>query len=276
MLTDQVKRGRATMKERRFRNRVEAGQRLASRLTVYANRPDVLVMALPRGGVPVAYEVAKALHAPLDVIIVRKLGVPGQEELAMGAIASGGVCILNDDVVRMLAVPEKMINTVVAYERHELERREHLYRGNRPAYEVHGRTIIIVDDGMATGATMRAAIAAMKQQQPIRIIIAVPVAASATCDELAAQGDEVVCVFRQENFHAVGFWYTHFSQTTDEEVIDLLEQAARERRTRGTESLEQRTRAMPPIQHRSRCTGSSSHTDRGAKEDPQHSPHVIC
>lgn len=237
------------MRERRFSDRVEAGKILASRLTAYANRPDVLVMALPRGGVPVAYEVSRALNAPLDVIIVRKLGVPGQEELAMGAIASGGVRVLNDDVMQTLALPEMVIEAAVAHERRELERREHLYRGNRPINEVHGRTIIIVDDGMATGATMHAAVAAMKQQQPTRIIIAVPVASSAACEKLAAEGEEVVCVYRPENFHAVGFWYTHFSQTTDEEVTNLLEQATHElmatpryqRRTRSAENFKQRT-----------------------------------
>jgi putative phosphoribosyl transferase len=229
MLIDHVKRGRASMREQRFRDRTEAGQLLASRLTAYANRPDVLVLALPRGGVPVAYEVARALHAPLEVVIVRKLGVPGEEELAMGAIASGGVRVLNDDVVRMLALPGMVIDSVVAHERRELERREHLYRRDRPASEVHGRTIILVDDGIATGATMRSAVAAVKQQHPARIIIAIPVAASATCEELAAEGDEVVCVNRPEEFYAVGFWYERFSQTTDEEVADLLEQATHER-----------------------------------------------
>lgn len=213
------------MKGQQFRDRTEAGRLLASRLTAYANCPGVLVLALPRGGVPVGYEVARVLHAPLDVIIVRKLGVPGQEELALGAIASGGARVLNDDVVRMLALPEKVIDSVAAHERRELERREQLYRGDRPAHEVGGRTIILVDDGMATGATMRAAVAAVKQQQPAHIIIAVPVAASATCQELAAEVDNVVCVIRPEDFHAVSFWYERFSQTTDEEVADLLEQA---------------------------------------------------
>lgn len=168
------------MKEQRFRDRTAAGQLLATRLAAYANRPDILVLALPRGAVSVAYEVSRALYAPLDVIVVRKLDVPGREELAMGAIASSGVRVLNDDVVRMLALPEKMIDSVVA---HELERRERLYRGDRPAHEVHRRTVILVEDGMATGATMRAAVAAVKQQQPACIISAVPVAASATCEE---------------------------------------------------------------------------------------------
>lgn len=264
------------MREQRFRDRTEAGRLLASRLTAYASRPDVLVLALPRGGVPVGYEVARALHAPLDVIIVRKLGVPGQEELALGAIASGGVRVLNDDLVRMLALPEKVIDSVVAHERRELERREQLYRGDRPTHEVCGRTIILVDDGMATGATMRAAVAAVKQQQSARIVIAVPVAASATCEELAAEVDDVVCVIRPEAFFAVGFWYERFSQTTDEEVADLLEQATHERmampqqqrRASGAESRKQRTWATPSARHRSRGTASSSHISRNNRQPP--------
>jgi len=214
-----------TMEKERFRDRTEAGQLLASKLTAYINHPDVLVLALPRGGVPVAFEVATALHAPLDVLVVRKLGVPGYEELAMGAIASGGVRVLNDDVVQMLGISEAMINKVAAQEQHEVERRECLYRGDRPASEVHDRTIILVDDGIATGATMRAAVAAVRQRQPARIIIAVPVAASATCEEFGARVDELVSVIRPEKFYAVGSWYEHFTQTTDEEVRNLLEQA---------------------------------------------------
>ena len=217
------------MKGQRFRDRTEAGQLLATRLTVYANRPDVLVLALPRGGVPVAYEVSRALHAPLDVITVRKLGVPGQEELAMGAIASGGVRVLNDEVVRVQRIPEEVIHKVATREQHEVERRERLYRGDRPAYEMHGRTVILVDDGIATGATMRAAVVAVRQQQPTRLIIAVPVAASATCEELAAEVDDVVCIFKPEDFFAVGVWYECFAQTTDQEVVNLLARAAHER-----------------------------------------------
>jgi len=216
------------VKGQRFRDRTHAGQLLATQLTAYANRPDVLVLALPRGGVPVAFEVARALHAPLDVLIVRKLGVPGEEELAMGAIASGGVRVLNDDVVQVLALPQEVINTVAARAQHELELRERLYRGERPAYDVRGRSVILVDDGMATGATMRAAVAAVRQHQPARIIIAVPAAASSTCEECAAEADEVVCVIRPEVFFAVGFWYERFSQTTDEEVRSLLQHAAHE------------------------------------------------
>jgi putative phosphoribosyl transferase len=249
------------MKGQRFLDRTEAGQLLATQLAAYANRPDVLVLALPRGGVPVAFEVARALHAPLDVIIVRKLGVPGEEELAMGAIASGGVRVLNDDVVQMLALSEEVINKVAAHEQHEMERRERLYRGDRPAYDVHGRTVILVDDGIATGATMRAAVAAVRHQQPARIIIAVPVAASATCEEFVAEVDELVCVSRPEVFFAVGFWYEHFSQTSDEEVRRLLEQARHEqqpvmlqkqrlRKMPGVADHERRARDLPPIRHK--------------------------
>ncbi len=207
-----------------FRDRTEAGQQLATQLTAYANRRDVLVLALPRGGVAVAFEVARALHVPLDVLIVRKLGVPGQEELAMGAISTRNVRVLNKDVVHFLRIPDKVIDQVVAHEQRELERRERLYRGDYPTYEVAGHTIILVDDGIATGATIRAAIAALKQQQPARLIVAVPVAAPSTCHELAAEVDEVVCLVRPEHFYAVGTWYENFAPTTDEEVHDLLTQ----------------------------------------------------
>lgn len=214
------------MEEQRFRDRIEAGQLLASRLAAYAHRADVLVLALPRGGVPVAFEVARALPAPLDVLIVRKLGVPGHSELALGAIASGGTRVLNEEVVRSLGIPESIISQVTACEQHEMERREYLYRGERPAYVVRGRTTILIDDGMATGATMRAAVIAVRQQQPARVVIAIPVAAPATCGELAALVDELVCISQPEAFLAVGLWYDHFAQTTDEEVHDLLVQAA--------------------------------------------------
>lgn len=239
-----------------FHDRTEAGKLLAERLTAYANRHDVLVLALPRGGVPVAFEVARALHVPLDVIVVRKLGVPGQEELAMGAIATGGVRILNNDVVQFLVIPEEVINKIAAREQQELERRELLYRGDRPAHEVHGRTVILVDDGIATGATMHAAVAALKQRQPARIIIAVPTAAPSTCDEFAAEVDELICVIRPEPFIAVGYWYRQFSQTSDEEVRSLLELANHElpaiqqkpKRTPGTgTSQKKRARATTPV-----------------------------
>jgi putative phosphoribosyl transferase len=211
-----------------FRDRTEAGKLLAKQLTGYTNQHDVLVLALPRGGVPVAFEVARVLYAQLDVIVVRKLGVPGQEELAMGAIATGGVRILNNDVVQFLGIPYELIDKMAANEQLELERRERLFRGDRAAYDVRGRTVILVDDGIATGATMHAAVAALKQQQPARIIIAVPTAAPSTCDEFADEVDELVCVIRPEPFIAVGYWYKQFSQTSDEEVRSLLEQANHE------------------------------------------------
>lgn len=213
------------MMEKRFRDRTEAGRLLAGQLAIYANRPDVLVLALPRGGVPVAFELARILHAPLDVIIVRKLGVPGREELAMGAIATGGVRVLNNDVVQLMEIPDEVINTVAAYEQQELERREHFYRNGRPPYDIRGRTIILVDDGIATGATMHAAVAVLRKLQPARIIIAVPTAASSTCEKFATEVDEMVCINRPEAFYAVGLWYENFSPTTDKEVRDLLEQA---------------------------------------------------
>ena len=205
-----------------YRDRLEAGKRLAERLTDYANRVDVVVLALPRGGVPVAYQVARALHAPLDIFLVRKLGVPGHEELAMGAIATNGVRVLNEDVVRYLQVPGEVIDAVAAAELRELERRERLYRGTRPAPHVRGKTVILVDDGLATGSTMRAAAAALRQQQPARIVVAVPVSAPETCDEYRMGVDEIICAVTPEPFQAVGLWYKDFSQTTDEEVRDLL------------------------------------------------------
>jgi predicted phosphoribosyltransferase len=210
------------MMRRPFRNRREAGQLLAAKLAAYANRPDVLVLALPRGGVPVAYEVVRALGAPLDVFLVRKLGVPGYEELAMGAIATGGVYVLNDQVVGSLRIPDYVIGAVAAREQQELTRREHLYRGDRPPPDVRGRTVILIDDGLATGATMHAAIKALRQQQPARIVVAVPIASAEACDELRAEVDDVICAVTPEPFNAVGFWYEDFSQTTDEEVRDLL------------------------------------------------------
>jgi predicted phosphoribosyltransferase len=209
-----------------FRDRTEAGQFLASRLAPYANRPEVLVLALPRGGVPVAFEIAQALHAPLDVFLVRKLGVPGQEELAMGAIATGDVRLLNDEVVRVLGIPDQVIDAVAVEEQQELERRERFYRDDRPQPLVYGHTVILVDDGLATGSSMRAAIAALRRLHPARIVVAVPVGASETCQELQAEVDEVVCGHTPEPFLAVGRWYEDFSQTTDEEVHDLLERAA--------------------------------------------------
>ncbi len=212
-----------------YRDRSAAGRVLASELTAYAHRQDVLVLALPRGGVPVAFEVAKALHVPLDVFVVRKLGVPGQEELAMGAIATGGVRVLNNEVVNMLHIPSKVIETSTAREQQELERRERLYRDDRPAPEVFGYTIILVDDGLATGATMRAAIVALRQQQPAHIVVAVPVAASTTCEEFRTIVDDIICPVTPEPFYGVGYWYENFAQTTDEEVHYLIEQAEQEK-----------------------------------------------
>ncbi len=215
--------------ERPFHDRAEAGRALAQALERYAGRDDLLVLALPRGGVPVAYEVARALSAPLDVYLVRKLGVPGHEELAMGAIASGGVRVLNPDVVDHLHIPDSIIEAVAEREQAELERRAGEYRGERPPPDVRGRTVILVDDGLATGSTMRAAAAAVREQQPAQIVVAVPVAAPATCQDLKREVDDVVCAMTPEPFYAVGVWYEDFSQTTDAEVRHLLDLAARER-----------------------------------------------
>jgi predicted phosphoribosyltransferase len=195
---------------------------LAAKLTAYANRPDVIVLALPRGGVPVADEVARALGAPLDVFVVRKLGVPGSEELAMGAVATGGVRVLNDPPVNRLGIPDHLIDAVAVREGQELARRERLYRGGRPLLDVRDRTVILVDDGLATGATMHAAIAALRQLHPARIVVAVPTASPETCEEMRAEVDDVICAITPEPFQAVGRWYQDFAQTTDEEVQDLL------------------------------------------------------
>jgi erythromycin esterase-like protein/predicted phosphoribosyltransferase len=205
-----------------FLDRRDAGRQLAAALRGYAKRPDVLVLALPRGGVPVAYEVAKALSAPLDVFVVRKLGVPGYEEVAMGAVAGGGVRILNNDVVKGLNIPDYIIEAVTAREREELARRERLYRGGRAAPEVKGRTVILVDDGLATGATMQAAIEALRQLHPARIVVGVPTASAQVCEEIKRKADEVYCAITPEPFQAVGRWYQDFSQTTDGEVRELL------------------------------------------------------
>jgi predicted phosphoribosyltransferase len=205
-----------------FEDRAAAGRALAEDLAPLAGRPDVLVLALPRGGVPVGDEVARALHAPLDVFLVRKLGVPGHEELAMGALATGGVRILNEDVVHGLGIPDAVIDRVAAAEQQELDRRETAYRDGRAAPDVRGKTVVLVDDGLATGSTMRAAVAALRRQHPARVIVAVPVGAAETCDQFRAVADEVVCARTPEPFYAVGMWYGDFAQTTDEEVHDLL------------------------------------------------------
>jgi putative phosphoribosyl transferase len=216
------------MRTERFTNRTEAGRQLAVDLKEYAGREDALVLALPRGGVPVAFEVARALGLPMDLFLVRKLGVPGHEELAMGAIASGGVRVLNEEVVRMFSPPEDTIARVAAQEQEELERRERAYRGGRRDLRLEGKTVILVDDGLATGSTMRAAAQAVRAQDPARIVVAVPVAAAETCDELRGEVDEVVCTLTPEPFRAVGIWYDDFAQTTDEEVRDLLRRADEE------------------------------------------------
>jgi predicted phosphoribosyltransferase len=210
----------------RFHDRVDAGRRLAGELSEYARRPDLLVLALPRGGVPVGYEVARELGAPLDVFLVRKLGVPGQEELAMGAIATGGVRVLNDRVIEMLHVPDRVIDAVAEKERRELERRAAQYRGDRPEPEVRGRTVILVDDGLATGSTMRAAAEALKHEGAERLVVAVPVAPPETCEAFRSEVDEIVCAVTPEPFYGVGMWDEDFSQTTDEEVRALLDRQA--------------------------------------------------
>jgi predicted phosphoribosyltransferase len=208
-----------------FRDRRHAGRALALRLSAYANRLDVIVLALPRGGVPVGFEVAEALHAPLDVFIVRKLGVPGHEEYAMGALASGGVRVLNDGVVRRLDISDAEIEEVTRSEQRELERRERLYRGGRPLPDLQGRTAVLVDDGLATGSTMLAAVRALKAQRAGRVVVAVPTAAPQTCEEMRSEADEVICATTPEPFRAVGLWYGDFSQTSDEEVRELLARA---------------------------------------------------
>ena len=212
--------------ERAFPNRTEAGRQLAERLVKYAGRSDVIVLGLPRGGVPVAYEVAKRLGAPLDVFIVRKLGVPGFEELAVGAIASGGVRVLNEDVMRAIPNADEVIELITAKETAELERREHSYRDGRPAPDLRDRIVILVDDGLATGATMRAAVKALRQRGVAKIVVAVPVGPPETCREFEQNADEVICANVPEFFQAVGQYYEDFSQTSDDEVRELLASAA--------------------------------------------------
>jgi len=212
--------------ERAFPNRAEAGRLLAEKLENYVDRSDVVVLGLPRGGVPVAYEVAQRLGAPLDVFVVRKLGVPGFEELAAGAIASGGVRVLNEDVIRALPNADQLIESVTEKETVELERREQTYRDGRPAPELRDRVVILVDDGLATGATMRAAVAALRQRGVAKIVVAAPVGAPDTCRELEQEADETICAITPEFFQAVGQYYEDFSQTSDEEVRELLSRAA--------------------------------------------------
>lgn len=207
---------------RPFTDRCEAGRVLADRLKVYAGRPDVIVLGLPRGGVPVACEVASVLRVPWDIFLVRKLGAPGQEELAMGAIASGGIVVINDEVVAALKIPWDLVEAEIERERAELSRRELLYRGGQSAIEVSSKTVLLVDDGLATGATMRAAVRALRRKKPTRIIVAVPTAAPSTCDEFQDIADECICIITPEPFRAVGLWYENFEQVNDEEVCDRL------------------------------------------------------
>jgi putative phosphoribosyl transferase len=209
--------------DRPFANRREAGVELASKLRQYAGRDDVVVLALPRGGVPVAFEVAESLDAPLDIFLVRKLGLPGHPELAMGAIASGGVRVVNDDVVRWYGIPDRIIEVVARDEQAELERREREYRQGRPLIDLRGKTVLLVDDGLATGSTMKAAVGAVRQLGPSRVVVAVPVGAPSSCQEFAGITDETVCARTPEPFSAVGQWYRDFSQTSDEEVRHLLD-----------------------------------------------------
>jgi putative phosphoribosyl transferase len=217
----------------RFRDRFEAGRMLGERLHPYAGRSDMLVLALPRGGVPVGFEVARRLDAPLDVFVVRKLGKPGYEELAMGAIATGGVRVLNEEVVQRYNISEKDIVRTIEREERELARREQLFRGSRGPPHIEGRMVILVDDGLATGSTMRAALMALRQQGPACVVVGVPVGAPETCEEFQDEADEVICAITPEPFYAVGQWYEDFAQTSDEEVRELLERAAHEERGAG-------------------------------------------
>jgi putative phosphoribosyl transferase len=218
-----------------FQDRTDAGQQLAEQLVGYARRDDVIVLGLPRGGVPVAFEVAQRLRVPLDVFVVRKLGVPGHEELAMGAIAPGGVRVLNEDVLYVIPDAQSIVEMVTAIEREELERRERNYRNDRPAPVLKGRSVILIDDGLATGATMRAAVAALRQQGAAKIIVAVPVGAPSTCQDLKNTADEVICLQTPPAFIGVGQYYEDFSQTTDEEVRELLAEASIGLHTKSTE-----------------------------------------
>ncbi len=224
----------------RLRDRRQAGQVLAQKLDAYARRSDTLVLGLPRGGVPVAFEVARALRAPLDVFLVRKLGVPGYEELAMGAIAADGARFVNWEVVEGLGVSQAQLEAVIRKEERELERREQLYRGNKPRVSAADRVVVLVDDGLATGSTMRVAVTALRLQHPASIVVGVPIAPPSTCEELADIADNVLCALTPEPFYSVGRWYEDFSQTSDEEVRELLELAARER------AQELRARAPAP------------------------------
>jgi predicted phosphoribosyltransferase len=211
-----------------FEDRTDAGRRLAKELAHYAGREDVIILALPRGGIPVGFEVAKALNAPMDVFLVRKLGTPGQRELAMGAIASGGVRVLNDELIRYLGIPSREIEQAAARETEELKRRELIYRGGRAMPDMRGRCAVLVDDGLATGSTMRAAVAALSRLEPSRIVVAVPVAAPDTCAAFTSEVDEILCLETPRHFDSVGAWYDEFSQTTDDEVKEYMELAGKQ------------------------------------------------
>jgi putative phosphoribosyl transferase len=234
------------MKAMRFQNRSDAGSLLAAKLSLYAHQPDVVVLGLPRGGVPVAYEVAHALGVPLDIMVVRKLGVPGARELAMGALASGGICLENHQVVASYRIPAYVFQSVVDREERELERRERLYRGDAPALDVHDRTIILVDDGIATGSTVRAALAALRLRQPTRIIVATPVAAAETVAILRTECDELVSLLAPEDFFSVGAWYDEFAETGDEEIRSLLDRQAVSLGGRTTRESNVPAREEPP------------------------------
>ncbi len=210
--------------KQRFHDRTEAGRLLANELSEYADRPDVCVLGLPRGGVPVAYEIAQALRLPLDICLVRKLGVPGQKELAMGAIAPGGVVVLNHEILKALGVSRPALLRVKEAEKRELERRDRAYRGDRLAPNVRGKTVILVDDGIATSSTLRAAIATLRRQEPAAIVVAVPVAAPAAIQSLQGVVDRIICLLKPEPLHSIGMWYVDFSQTSDAEVLRLLQQ----------------------------------------------------
>jgi predicted phosphoribosyltransferase len=254
-----------------FRDRTEAGQYLARKLEAYADRPDVIVLALPRGGVPVAFEVAQSLRAPLDVFLVRKLGVPGHEELAMGALASGGLRVLNEDVVRAFQIPYRVVDSVIANERQELERRERLYRGSRPVPNIRRRAVILVDDGLATGSTMRAAVAALRQHRPARIVVAVPVASTETCAELRNEADEAICAMMPEPFYAVGAYYHDFSHTTDAQVRDLLRCAMAETThgRRETTSVQEKVECDSAYLWRAVCARLHAVTRRALPPEPR-------
>jgi putative phosphoribosyl transferase len=223
-----------------FQDRYEAGQALAAKLEHHAGDPDVVVLALPRGGVPVGYEVSQALNAPLDIFLVRKIGVPGYEELAMGAVASGGVKIFNHEVLQRLGISERILDGIVREKERELEQQEKAYRGERPPTQIEGRTVILVDDGLATGASMRAAVQAVKKKSAKSVIVAVPVGSADTCNQLQSEVDEVICGMTPEPFYAVGAWYSDFMQVTDEEVRELLDRAAHERRVRQVQTQHHR------------------------------------